>query len=51
MSILTQKDFDNIDKWINSAGIMIEANIRTQWTPSERETFKKLDQLKQEVKE
>ena len=46
---LTKEDLDNIDKWITAANIMIEANIRTLWTDSERATFKKLDQLKQEA--
>ena len=39
---LTRKDLGNIDKWITCANIMIEANLRTIWTDSERATFKKL---------
>ena len=46
---LTKEDLGNIDKWITCANIMIEAEIRTLWTDSERATFKKLDQLKQEA--
>ena len=46
---LTKEDLGNIDKWINTAGIMIQGNLRTNWTDSERATFKKLDQLKREA--
>ena len=46
---LTREDLGNIDKWITAANIMIEAKLRTPWTDSERATFKKLDQLKQEA--
>jgi len=46
---LTKEDLDNIDKWINGAGIMIEAKIRINWTDSERATFRKLDQLRLEA--
>ena len=46
---LNKEDLGNIDKWITAANMMIEAKMRTPWTDSERATFKKLDQLKQEV--
>ena len=48
---LTSEDLRNIDKWITAAGMMIDAKLRTPWTDSEQETFRKLDQLKREALE
>ena len=48
--MLTREDLGNIDRWITATGIMIEGKIRKNWTESELATFKKLDQLKREIK-
>ena len=46
---LTKEDFKNIDKWITAAGMMIEAKLRTPFTPSEHETFAKLNRIQREA--
>ena len=47
--MLTKEDFLNIDKWITAASMMIDAKLRTPYTESEYETFRKLDLLRGEV--
>jgi len=46
---LTKEDFLNIRKWTTATSMMIEAKLRTPWTPSEEATLAKLNQMEREA--
>ena len=42
---LTKEDCLNIRKWMTATSMMIEARLRTTWTPSEQDTLEKIKRL------
>ena len=48
---LTEEDFQNIERWLQVAGVLIRDRIGSPWSGSELATYNKLCGLMWEVKE